>query len=68
VPSVSVVSRREEGAGASENNCQGAGDGTGSPHCAGCFKVEPGLPIRPPTSAEYYQAWLERLEVKGRVQ
>ena len=40
----------------------------GSPGCAGCYEVEPGLRIHPPKSGEDYRAWLERWEVKGSVQ
>lgn len=39
-----------------------------SPHCAGCYEVEPGVRIHPPKCSENYRAWLERWEAKGRVQ
>ena len=40
----------------------------GSPHCAGCYEVAPGVQIHPPKCGEDYRAWLERWEAKGRVQ
>ena len=40
----------------------------GSPHCAGCYEVAPGVRIHPPKCGEGYRKWLERWEAKGRVQ
>lgn len=40
----------------------------GSPHCAGCYEVEPGMRIHPPRCGEEYRAWLEKWEARGRVQ
>lgn len=40
----------------------------GSPHCAGCYEVAPGVRIHPPTCSEEYRAWLEHWEAKGRMQ
>lgn len=40
----------------------------GSPCCAGCYEVAPGVRIHPPKCGEDYRAWLERWEVKGKVQ
>jgi hypothetical protein len=37
----------------------------GSPHCAGCYEVAPGVLIHPPKCSEDYLAWLERWEAKG---
>ena len=39
-----------------------------SPHCAGCYEVEPGVRIHPPKCGDDYRAWLERWEAKGRLQ
>jgi hypothetical protein len=40
----------------------------GSPHCAGCYEVGPGVRIHPPKCGKEYRAWLERWEAKGRPQ
>jgi hypothetical protein len=40
----------------------------GSPHCAGCYGVVPGVKIHPPTSSEEWKEWLLRWEPEGRVQ
>jgi len=40
----------------------------GSPHCAGCYEVSPGVRIHPPKCGKEYRAWLERWEAKGKVQ
>lgn len=40
----------------------------GSPHCAGCYEVEPGVSIHPPKCGEDYRVWLEHWEAKGRAQ
>jgi hypothetical protein len=40
----------------------------GSPHCAGCYEVEPSVWIHPPKCSEQYRKWLERWEAKGQVQ
>jgi hypothetical protein len=40
----------------------------GSPHCAGCYEVEPGVRIHPPKCSEEYRAWLERWQPKGKPQ
>jgi hypothetical protein len=40
----------------------------GSPQCAGCYEVTPGVRIHPPKCGEDYRAWLERWEAKGRLQ
>ena len=40
----------------------------GSPHCAGCYEVQPGVLIHPPKCGEDYRGWFERWETKGRVQ
>lgn len=40
----------------------------GSPHCAGCYEVQPGVRVHPPKCGEDYRAWLERWESKGKVQ
>jgi mono/diheme cytochrome c family protein len=40
----------------------------GSPHCAGCHEVRQGVRIHPPKCGEGYRAWLERRELKGKVQ
>jgi len=40
----------------------------GSPHCAGCYEVEPGKRIHPPKSTEEWKEWLLRWEPKGQVQ
>jgi hypothetical protein len=40
----------------------------GSPHCARCYEVSPGVLIHPPKCGEDYRAWLKRWEAKGRVQ
>jgi hypothetical protein len=40
----------------------------GSPQCAGCYEVAPGVRIHPPKCGEDYRVWLERWEAKGRVQ
>jgi hypothetical protein len=40
----------------------------GSPDCAGCYEVAPGVRIHPPKCGQHYRAWLERWEAKGRVQ
>jgi len=40
----------------------------GSPHCAGCYDIEPGVRIHPPKCGEDYRAWLERWQAKGRLQ
>jgi len=40
----------------------------GSPHCAGCYEVAPGVRIHPPKCGEEYGKWLERWEPKEKVQ
>lgn len=40
----------------------------GSPRCAGCYEVEPGVRIHPPKCGENYCVWLEQWEAKGKVQ
>ena len=40
----------------------------GSPRCAGCYEVEPGVRIHPPKCGEEYRAWLIRWGPRGRVQ
>jgi hypothetical protein len=40
----------------------------GSPVCAGCYEVAPGVRIHPPKSGEGYRERLERWETKGRLQ
>jgi hypothetical protein len=40
----------------------------GSPHCAGCYEVAPGVRIHPPKCGEDYREWLERWEAKSRLQ
>jgi hypothetical protein len=40
----------------------------GSPHCAGCYEVAPGIRIHPPKCGADYRVCLERWEAKGRVQ
>ena len=40
----------------------------GSPRCAGCYEVAPGVLIHPPKCGEDYRAWLKRWEAKGTVQ
>jgi hypothetical protein len=40
----------------------------GSPHCAGCYEVSPGVRIHPPGCGEGYRTWLDRWEAKGNVQ
>ena len=39
-----------------------------SPHCAGCYEVEPGRKIHPPKCGQDYLDWLLEWEAKGRVQ
>jgi len=34
----------------------------GSPHCAGCYQVEPGRLIHPPKSSANWLSWLARWE------
>ena len=40
----------------------------GSPQCAGCYEVEPGVRIHPPKCGDDYRKLLERWEAKGRTQ
>ncbi len=40
----------------------------GSPQCAGCYEVEPGVRIHPPKCSDDYRVWLERWEAKGNPQ
>lgn len=40
----------------------------GSPFCAGCYDVAPGVRMHPPMCGEDYRAWLERWEAKGEPQ
>jgi len=40
----------------------------GSPHCAGCYEVAPGVRIHPPKCGKEYGEWLERWEPKEKVQ
>jgi hypothetical protein len=40
----------------------------GSPHCAGCYEVSPGVRIHPPKCGEEYEKWLERWQPKGKPQ
>jgi len=40
----------------------------GSPDCAGCYEVEPGVRIHPPKCGESYREWFERWDAKGRLQ
>lgn len=40
----------------------------GSPHCAGCYEVEPGVWIHPPKSGEDWKEWLLKWKPKGKVQ
>lgn len=37
----------------------------GSPHCSGCYEIEPGRRIHPPRSSREWLAWLERWQPKG---
>lgn len=39
----------------------------GSPYCAGCYEVEPGVRIHPPKTSEDFRVWLEHWEAKDRV-
>jgi hypothetical protein len=40
----------------------------GSPKCAGCYEVQPGVRIHPPNSGQDRKEWLSKWEPKGRVQ
>jgi hypothetical protein len=40
----------------------------GSPHCPGCYEVQPGVRIHPPKSGEGWEVWLLKWEPKGRMQ
>jgi hypothetical protein len=40
----------------------------GSPQCAGCYEVGPGVRIHPPKCSEDYRVWLERWEARGEPQ
>jgi hypothetical protein len=40
----------------------------GSPDCAGCYEVMPGVRIHPPKCGDDYRGWRQRWEAKGRVQ
>jgi len=40
----------------------------GSPHCAGCYEVEPGVRIHPPKCGEAYGKWLDRWQPRGKRQ
>jgi hypothetical protein len=60
-PIVTPVTQAEESKGGEMSAC-------GSPHCAGCYEVAPGVRIHPPKCGEDYRAWLKRWEAKGRVQ
>jgi uncharacterized protein CbrC (UPF0167 family) len=40
----------------------------GSVHCVGCYEVEPGVRIHPPTSSEEWKEWLLKWVPKGKVQ
>lgn len=40
----------------------------GSPHCAGCYEVAPGVRVHPPKCGEEYRVWLERWEARSRLQ
>jgi hypothetical protein len=53
--------------GAGHNMGQGT-DPCGSPYCAGCYEVAPGVRVHPPKCGEDYRAWLERWEAKGKMQ
>jgi hypothetical protein len=40
----------------------------GSPECAGCYEVAPGVRIHPPKCSDDYRAWRQTWEAKCRVQ
>jgi hypothetical protein len=40
----------------------------GSPYCAGCYEVEPGVRIHPPRCGEDYGKWLKNWPPQGKVQ
>ena len=40
----------------------------GSPECAGCYQVEPGVRIHPPKCGRDYFEWLNKWDTKARVQ
>jgi hypothetical protein len=40
----------------------------GSPHCAGCYEVEPGVRIHPSKCGETYRKWLDCWQPRGKPQ
>jgi hypothetical protein len=40
----------------------------GSPHCVGCYEVEPSVRIHPPGSSEAWREWLLKWKPTGQVQ
>ena len=40
----------------------------GSPNCAGCYEVVPGVRLHPPKCGAKYRKWRERWEAMGRPQ
>ena len=40
----------------------------GSPSCAGCYEVEPGVRLHPPRSGPEWKEWLLKWDPKGKVQ
>jgi hypothetical protein len=38
----------------------------GSPHCAGCYEVAPGVRLHPPKASPDWLAWLARWNASGK--